>query len=709
MKLLDPGAFLALSLVASAQTTIVPNTFADGEDPNPSDLVCDVDLAAPGNQCTLRAALQTANALGGAVVIQLGAGTYALSTSGTDDCARWGDLDVCGTLLTTLTIQGGGPSTTIDAGPLAALGFPDRVVHVASSVTPGLRVELRDLALRGGRAGGGAGGGIRQDAGELVLTGVDVLDCQGNDGGGIRANGKLTMNGGSIRACASPGIGNGGGAYVATPGASTVTFDGVAFDFNSAGQRGGALRTTSGTFVQVRNCAFSGCTASIGGAMSWRGSGLVELSLVESNSAATGGGIAIDLGGTMTLARSTLRTNSADQGGAMNVAGATSVTLLEVAIEANTAQVNGGGIANLGTLVIGRSTISGNTSSGAGGGIHSLGRLVLELSTISANRAPNGSGGGLYFLGSQSNEISASTIAFNTAGIDGAGIHNDAVFGAPLVGIKSTLLDENRLVVSGLPDTFGGAPFPTSHGFNLDADGTCAMNLATDQHGSVATPLHAQLAPLANNGGATATHAIGTCSSAIDRGSATTISGLVLPFDQRTFPHVGQPDVGAFEHQAPFAGAITAFCFGTASACPCGIGGSGLCGCPNSVDANGACLTSTGVPSLVAPTLVLHGAGMPNSSALYFQGTSQAGGGAGLPFGDGLRCAGGSVVRLGVAINSGGASSFPSAGQPSIPAQGMVFVPGTMRTYQVWYRNADPAYCTPATFNLGNGLQVLWC
>jgi hypothetical protein len=27
--------------------------------------------------------------------------------------------------------------------------------------------------------------------------------------------------------------------------------------------------------------------------------------------------------------------------------------------------------------------------------------------------------------------------------------------------------------------------------------------------------------------------------------------------------------------------------------------------------------------------------------------------------------------------------------------------------YQVWYRNAS-AFCTPATFNLTNGLRVTW-
>jgi len=31
-----------------------------------------------------------------------------------------------------------------------------------------------------------------------------------------------------------------------------------------------------------------------------------------------------------------------------------------------------------------------------------------------------------------------------------------------------------------------------------------------------------------------------------------------------------------------------------------------------------------------------------------------------------------------------------------------------VRIYQVWYRNAAPAFCTSATFNLSNGWQVHW-
>jgi hypothetical protein len=93
---------------------------------------------------------------------------------------------------------------------------------------------------------------------------------------------------------------------------------------------------------------------------------------------------------------------------------------------------------------------------------------------------------------------------------------------------------------------------------------------------------------------------------------------------------------------------------------------------------------------------------MPNSNALYFQGTTQIAS----AFGDGLRCAGGSVIRLGTKTNVAGASSYPVAGDQTISVRAALLA-GDVRNYQVWYRNAA-AFCTASTFNLTNGLNVVW-
>lgn len=155
-------------------------------------------------------------------------------------------------------------------------------------------------------------------------------------------------------------------------------------------------------------------------------------------------------------------------------------------------------------------------------------------------------------------------------------------------------------------------------------------------------------------------------------------------------------------------GGPLSFCSGDGSGtpCPCGNSGAPGRGCANSVQPSGARILALGTPSVAADTLVLAGDGMPDSSALYFQGTQQTGGGAGVVFGDGLRCAGGSITRLGTQSNQGGTSSYPGAGDPSVSVRGGC-VAGDVRVYQIWYRNAA-AFCTSATFNLSNGVQVVW-
>src|SRR4030095_10772309 len=116
---------------------------------------------------------------------------------------------------------------------------------------------------------------------------------------------------------------------------------------------------------------------------------------------------------------------------------------------------------------------------------------------------------------------------------------------------------------------------------------------------------------------------------------------------------------------------------------------------------------STGTPSISADSVVLSGSQMATvGTCLYFQGSAVAGGGFGVTFGDGFRCAAGTVIRLGTKTNSGGASSYPGGGDPSVHVRGLVTAAGT-RFYQTWYRNAA-AFCMPDTFNLTNGFQIHW-
>lgn len=152
----------------------------------------------------------------------------------------------------------------------------------------------------------------------------------------------------------------------------------------------------------------------------------------------------------------------------------------------------------------------------------------------------------------------------------------------------------------------------------------------------------------------------------------------------------------------------TPFCFGDGSGTPCPCGNNGVPGggCANSIHPGGAILFAGGVPSIALDSLVLQGCDMPNGAALYFQGTTRVAGGSGVVFGDGLRCAGGTMARLGATTNADGMSQYPTGAQPAVSVRGGCSS-GDVRTYQIVYRN-PAAYCTSATFNTSNGLEIAW-
>ncbi len=156
----------------------------------------------------------------------------------------------------------------------------------------------------------------------------------------------------------------------------------------------------------------------------------------------------------------------------------------------------------------------------------------------------------------------------------------------------------------------------------------------------------------------------------------------------------------------------TGLCFGdgTGTACPCGNAGATGRGCANSAVAQGARLRAFGTASVASDLVTLAADGLPGTApALFFQGTATVADGAGAVFGDGLRCAAGTVVRLGTRNANAGAVALGRgiSGDPSIAAVGLVPAGGGLRHYQVWYRNAV-AFCTGDTFNLSNGLSLTW-
>ncbi len=152
-----------------------------------------------------------------------------------------------------------------------------------------------------------------------------------------------------------------------------------------------------------------------------------------------------------------------------------------------------------------------------------------------------------------------------------------------------------------------------------------------------------------------------------------------------------------------------AFCIGDGTGTPCPCANHSPMGhhegCLNSLGTGGF-LRADGAPSVAHDSLSLQGVQMPNATALYLQGTLQAGAGLGTVLGDGLLCVDGALVRLGSSVNVFGASQYPASGQASVSVRGGASA-GTSYAYQVWYRNAA-SFCTSSTFNLSNGVLVTW-
>ncbi|MBK7643226.1 MAG: hypothetical protein IPJ19_09270 [Planctomycetes bacterium] len=166
--------------------------------------------------------------------------------------------------------------------------------------------------------------------------------------------------------------------------------------------------------------------------------------------------------------------------------------------------------------------------------------------------------------------------------------------------------------------------------------------------------------------------------------------------------------------QTWMVGGFSSFCFGDgtqATPCPCSNSGLAGRGCNNSAATGGAQLSVSG--STAPDSIGLHTIGeLPSALTIFLQGNAQI---SAVPFGDGLRCAGGLLKRLYVKSAVGGAANAPLAGDPSVSAQsaslGDPIASGTSRWYQAYYRDANQSFCpapTGNTYNISNAVRINW-
>jgi CSLREA domain-containing protein len=252
---------------------------------------------------------------------------------------------------------------------------------------------------------------------------------------------------------------------------------------------------------------------------------------------------AIDVlaGATVELADLALR-NGATAGGGGAIRNAGALSLLRVTVSDSTAGESGGGILSEGaaTLTVVASTVSGNEAGGTGGGIATGGSVHIHDATLSGNHS-GAAGGGLYVQPGANGGLASLTVTANESAVQGGGAQLDA----PLPWTSSVVAGN---VAPLHPDAAGVV---ASAGFNLwgVADG---VTLASeDQSGSAAHPLDPRLAPLAEQGGPTPTHAPLPGSPALDAGAPADEGLSCAAFDQRGVrrddPATGRCDAGAVE------------------------------------------------------------------------------------------------------------------------------------------------------------------
>ena len=546
---------LRQQMVVAANTTsatyVVNQTF-DAVDANTVDGICDVDINTPGGQCTLRAAIQQANAHAGPdTVVLTGNLTYALSITGTleDDAIR-GDLDINDDLLISIgsvapSLSGLAAVTSISnqvKGRAVLDGQQiDRVLHIVRGQT-----EISGVVIYNGNVGDAGGGLLDED--KLIMTNSLVMSSSADTGGGIYVyGGRLQLKDTDVLSNRAQSLG--GGLYN-DPG-STIEMNGGRIAYNaieSAAGYGAGLANTNiaGLYqVVVSDNWISSTQIAIGGGLLNFNSGTLslELSRVERNwitgtlpNSGNGGGLHNASNSHMIIISTTLAENQSIYGGGLQNDGL--MTITASSIYSNAAIEIAGGIANIGAddpaaqLMIVNSTIGANRSQGSAGGIHNDGRMSIFNATVANNVADadqdgRGDVGGLStgtrLSGTVETFVANSVIALN---IDASPVLTSFVIA---------------------PDCGG---MLIAQGINLVQNTTgCKL---TGTLGRVITNTNPRLGPLQDNSGPTWSYQPMFASPLINSGAmdgCRDANNTVLNVDQRGLqrPRDGRCDLGALE------------------------------------------------------------------------------------------------------------------------------------------------------------------
>lgn len=320
-------------LLAIAAAPAVAATFTVTKTADTADGACDAD-------CSLREAVQAANATPGADIVRLSHPYYRLTRvpEADDDNAVAGDLD----LTDALTLRGLPDRTTVDAN------FIDRVVEVL----PGVAAELVDITLRQGQVVGR--GGCVYTEGKLILRRSWVTRCRVVLGETAVLDGAGIFNLGELRLIFARVYQN-----VALDGLTGGRGGGI---FNGAG----AVAYLYDTDVRDNVTGLDDAPGQGAGLFNW-GAARIDRSLFFRNDPGGGEGSAMANreGATLSVFNTTLSANGHDGANGAIANGSRTqgdtepqsrLTLLNVTIANN----NGGGLFNTGRASLRNTLIAGN-------------------------------------------------------------------------------------------------------------------------------------------------------------------------------------------------------------------------------------------------------------------------------------------------------------------------------------------------------------
>lgn len=378
---------LILGVVPLHAATFRVNFPQDEVDNLPGDGKCET----ASGWCTLRAAIQEANALPGPDSIILDDSTYLLTIPGTgEDACATGDLDITDDLV----IKGFSRSEThVYAGGI------DRVFHIVGPI----KVEFQDLSIEEGEIRDENGAGILNSGGTVTIKRSilmrNTVESQ-SSGGGISNDAKGTME--IFDSAVSynrswPGNATG----VSNEGTMSLTRCAVNDNY-SGGSTAGGIKNNG--LMTLTECTVSDNWLEYdeGGGILNNGVLKISKSVISGNTAWDGGGGGICNTGELLLFDSSVKDNmtagSSGHGGAILNRPTGSVSISNSTISGNYCSSDGyiGGIDNDGFLEITDSTVANNKTDGEGaGGIGNSGTLALRSVTLSGNSAARNAAGGI--------------------------------------------------------------------------------------------------------------------------------------------------------------------------------------------------------------------------------------------------------------------------------------------------------------------------